>query len=67
MIDFATLIKEQFCVFDPDYGAKQQAFAEKLKPLQEKLIKAQKTGNSMAASDQQMIECKWLLLYTADW
>ncbi|MEQ8390621.1 MAG: hypothetical protein RIB30_06480 [Thalassospira sp.] len=67
MIDFTKLIAEQFCVFDPDYVAQQEAFANKLAPLQEKLIEAQKTGNSMAASDQQMIECKWLLLYTADW
>lgn len=66
-MDFIKLIEAQFCTFDPDYIARQQHYAAKLEPLQEKLIAAQKTGNSMAASDQQMIECKWLLQYTADW
>lgn len=67
MIDFAKLITQQFCDFDPAYEATQKEYAQKFAPLQDKLIKAQKGGNSMAASDQKMIECKWLLLYTADW
>ena len=67
MTDFSTLITDQFCLFDPDYIARQKTYAAKLAPLQEKLIAAQKAGNSMAASDQQMIECKWLLQYAADW
>lgn len=67
MTDFSKLITEQFCTFDPDYIAQQKTYAAKLSPLQEKLIAIQKTGNSMAASDQKMIECKWLLQYTADW
>ena len=67
MTDFSKLITAQFCVFDSDYVAQQKTYAAKLAPLQDKLIAAQQTGNSMAASDQQMIECKWLLQYTADW
>ncbi len=67
MTDFTKLISQQFTAFDPDYVTQQSAFAAKLSPLQDKLIEIQKTGNSMAASDQQMIECKWLLMYTADW
>lgn len=67
MTDFIRLMKEQFCLFDPDYVTQQEAYAAKLAPLQDKLIAIQQTGNSMAASDQQMIECKWLLMYTADW
>jgi len=67
LTDFSKLITEQFCTFDPDYIAQQKTYAAKLSPLQEKLIAIQKTGNSMAASDQKMIECKWLLQYTADW
>jgi len=67
LTDFSKLITAQFCVFDPDYVAQQKTYAAKLAPLQDKLIAAQQTGNSMAASDQQMIECKWLLQYTADW
>ena len=67
MTDFSKLNTEQFCTFDPYYIAQQKTYAAKLSPLQEKLIAIQKTGNSMAASDQKMIECKWLLQYTADW
>ncbi|WP_417833259.1 hypothetical protein [Thalassospira xiamenensis] len=67
MTDFNSLIEQQFSAFDPDYSDRKGAYADKLAPLEEKLIAAQQTGNSMAASDQYMIECKWLLLYTADW
>lgn len=67
MTDFVRLIADQFSTFDPDYITQQQAYAQKLAPLQDRLIAIQKTGNSMAASDQMMIECKWLLMYTADW
>ena len=67
MTDFNSLIELQFSAFDPDYSDRKGTYADKLAPLEEKLIAAQQTGNSMAASDQYMIECKWLLLYTADW
>lgn len=67
MTDFSALITEQFCAFDQNYVAQQESYAGKLAPLQDKLIAAQSAGNSMAASDQKMIESKWLLLYTADW
>ena len=67
MTDFSALITEQFCAFDQNYVAQQESYAGKLAPLQDKLIAAQSAGNSMAASDQKMIESKWLLLYTANW
>lgn len=67
MTDFSALITEQFCAFDQNYVTQQESYAGKLAPLQDRLIAAQNAGNSMAASDQKMIESKWLLLYTADW
>ncbi|MCC9620823.1 hypothetical protein LPB41_03880 [Thalassospira sp. MA62] len=67
MTDFTTLIADQFKDFDPNYAANKAAFTAQFDPLQKQLIAIQKTGNSMAASDQRMIECKWLLQYTADW
>ncbi|WP_417812779.1 hypothetical protein [Thalassospira alkalitolerans] len=67
MTDFDSLVEQQFCAFDPDYPGKKAVYADKLAPLEDKLIAAQQTGDSMAASDQYMIECKWLLLYNADW
>ncbi|MFV1851451.1 MAG: hypothetical protein ACMZ66_12180 [Thalassospira sp.] len=67
MTDFSALITEQFCAFDQNYVMQQESYAGKLAPLQDRLIAAQNAGNSMAASDQKMIESKWLLLYTADW
>ena len=67
MTNFDQLISDQFCAFDADYLTQKAAFEAQFEPLQERLIAIQKTGNSMAASDQKMVECKWLLLYTADW
>ncbi|MFH1803733.1 MAG: hypothetical protein ABID63_02460 [Pseudomonadota bacterium] len=67
MIDFNRLIIMQFSKYDADYPAKKAKYLDLLAPLEEKLIAIQQTGNSMAASDQNMIECKWLILYTADW
>ncbi|HBU98063.1 hypothetical protein [Thalassospira lucentensis] len=67
MTNFEQLISDQFCAFDANYLSQQATFEAQLAPLQDKLIAIQKTGNSMAASDQQMIECKWFLSYTADW
>lgn len=67
MIDYNSLINKQFCAFDQNYISQQKKFASQLSPLEEKLSRLQAQGNSMAASDQRMIECKWLLQYTADW
>ena len=55
MTDFDSLVEQQFCAFDPDYPGKKAVYADKLAPLEDKLIAAQQTGDSMAASDQYMI------------
>ena len=67
MIDYNGMINKQFCIFDPNYISLQKKFASRLSPLEDRLSTLQEQGNSMAASDQRMIECKWLLQYTADW
>lgn len=65
--DFNRLINMQFCVFDADYNQKRKEYEGILVPIEKALVAIQKTGNSMAASDQLMIECKYRLMYTADW
>ena len=67
MIDCNEMINKQFFAFDQSYISEQKKYAARLSPLEKKLSDLQERGNSMAASDQRMIECKWLLQYTANW
>ncbi|HEX7073427.1 MAG TPA: hypothetical protein VF226_05245 [Hyphomicrobiaceae bacterium] len=65
--DVQELIRHQFEIYDPAYGAHREQYGERLKAMSEAIAEAQANGRNLHCTQQMYLEAKWLYRYTAHW